>query len=148
MLAREHVDAHALDDHLDQPDPAERLFRHGPILATGYSSTRRTHAVRGEQVRDGRTVGDRGHGEAANVVQQRRAGPAAGASHWRTKAPSARWKPMNRRVRGVVDVEELAVADGGAVEQPVVEVGAHGGVGRAVERVVGLVARRAEVDPA
>ena len=33
VLAREHVHAHALDHHLDEPDPAERLFRHGPILA-------------------------------------------------------------------------------------------------------------------
>ena len=47
---------------------------------------------------------------------------------------------------GVVDVQELAIADGRAVQQPVVEPGPQVGVRRRVERVVGLRAGRAEVD--
>ena len=68
-------------------------FTHGPILVDGYSRTTRTTLVGGEQVRDRRTVGDRGRREVpTHIVEEaggrrRCAAPATGA----TKAPSARW---------------------------------------------------------
>ena len=97
VLAREHVHAHALDDHLDEPDAAEWLVRHGSDSSAGYSRTRRTTPSAVSRYATGGPSATEVTDERANVVE--RARPRAvrrGASHWRTKAPSARWKAMIR----------------------------------------------------
>ena len=73
VLAREHVDAHALHDHLDQPYPAERTFSHGSILAPATPERGGRIPFGREDIRGGRPVGDRGHDGAR---ERRREGPA------------------------------------------------------------------------
>ena len=75
------------------------------------------------------------------------------------QVPAARRQPLpdegavgalvgdDPRVRRVVDVEQLAVADRGAIDQAIVDRLAHLAVRRRVERVVLLRQRHAEVDP-